>query len=97
MMGTRKRPKSPPPPRPPVVVVPPPRAIATDAPPRLRPGRYLSLKEAGAILQVSARVVRRLTLHGGLRAVRVGRGFRIHEDWLYRFMEDRAKTDGVHP
>jgi excisionase family DNA binding protein len=63
------------------------------APRRVSQWRYFTLKEAGGDLRVSPRVVRRMTLTDGLRAIRIGRKYLIREDWLNAYIERKMAED----
>jgi excisionase family DNA binding protein len=52
-------------------------------------GRFLTVSEAAARLQVSAKTIRRLIEHGDLPALRIGRLVRIPEENFERFLKGR--------
>jgi excisionase family DNA binding protein len=56
-------------------------------------GRFLTVSEAAARLQVSAKTIRRLIERGDLPALRIGRLVRIPEESFERFLKDR-RTNG---
>ena len=52
--------------------------------------RYLTPNDVAADLQVSSMTVYRLIHAGDLRAVRIGRSFRVAADDLEAFLEENA-------
>ena len=53
-------------------------------------GPFLTVAEVAAMLRVSNMTVYRLIKSGELPAVRVGKGYRIRESELQRFLEERS-------
>ncbi len=71
-------------------------ADATD-PTQVEPsvgGRFLTVAEVARQLRVSNMTVYRIIKSGHLGAVRVGRGYRIREDDLRRYLEQRYMDAG---
>ncbi|MGA2035990.1 MAG: helix-turn-helix domain-containing protein [Acidimicrobiales bacterium] len=56
--------------------------------------RYLTVREVANTLRVSNMTVYRLINSGGLRAVRVGKSFRLREDDVDRYLADRYTRAG---
>ena len=56
--------------------------------------RFLTVAEVADLLRVSSMTVYRLIEAGDLRALRVGKSFRINEDDLDRFLGDRYTETG---
>jgi len=56
--------------------------------------RYLTVREVANTLRVSNMTVYRLINSGGLRAVRVGKSFRLLEDDVNRYLADRYTQAG---
>ena len=56
--------------------------------------RYLTVREVADTLRVSNMTVYRLINSGGLRAVRVGKSFRLLEDDVNRYLADRYTRAG---
>jgi excisionase family DNA binding protein len=52
-------------------------------------GRFLSVREAAEILDVSPMDVYRLVSDGQLEAIRAGRAYRIPEEALRRYTDER--------
>lgn len=57
-------------------------------------GRFLTVAEVARQLRVSNMTVYRIIKSGHLAAVRVGRGYRIREDDLRRYLEQRYMDAG---
>ncbi|MGD0320634.1 MAG: helix-turn-helix domain-containing protein [Acidimicrobiales bacterium] len=56
--------------------------------------RYLTVREVASTLRVSSMTVYRLINSGDLRAVRVGKSFRLREDDVNRYLADRYTQAG---
>jgi excisionase family DNA binding protein len=56
--------------------------------------RYLTVREVADTLKVSNMTVYRLINSGGLRAVRVGKSFRLREDDVNRYLAERFTKAG---
>lgn len=56
--------------------------------------RYLTVREVAETLRVSNMTVYRLIDSGGLRAVRVGKSFRLREEDVNRYLADRYTRAG---
>jgi excisionase family DNA binding protein len=56
--------------------------------------RYLTVREVASTLRVSSMTVYRLINSGDLRAVRVGKSFRLREDDVNRYLADRYTQVG---
>jgi excisionase family DNA binding protein len=59
-----------------------------------REARFQTVSEVARILRVSKMTVYRLIRQGDLPAVRVGRGFRIRQDDVDRYLESRYTEAG---
>jgi excisionase family DNA binding protein len=59
-----------------------------------REARFQTVSEVAQILRVSKMTVYRLIRQGDLPAVRIGRGFRIREDDVHRYLESRYTEAG---
>ncbi|MDQ4143593.1 MAG: helix-turn-helix domain-containing protein [Actinomycetota bacterium] len=57
-------------------------------------GRFLTVAEVARTLRVSNMTVYRLVNSGQLPAVRVGRGYRIREDDVLKYLEERYMDTG---
>lgn len=57
-------------------------------------GRFLTVAEVAKRLRVSNMTVYRLVNSGQLAAVRVGRGYRIREDDVRKYLEERYMDTG---
>lgn len=57
-------------------------------------GRFLTVGEVARHLRVSNMTVYRLVKQGQLAAVRVGRGYRIREEDVRRYLEQRYMDAG---
>jgi excisionase family DNA binding protein len=57
-------------------------------------GRFFTPKEVADLLRVSSMTVYRLIQSGDLRAVRVGRAYRILEDDIDAYLTDRFTRAG---
>ena len=57
-------------------------------------GRFLTVGEVARHLRVSNMTVYRLVKSGQLSAVRIGRGYRIREDDVHRYLEQRYMDAG---
>lgn len=51
--------------------------------------RFMTASEVAAVLRVSSMTVYRLINAGQLPAVRIGKSFRVRQDELDRYLEDR--------
>lgn len=60
----------------------------------IKGARYLTVREVADALRVSNMTVYRLINSGGLRAVRVGKSFRLREDDVNRYLADRYTRAG---
>ena len=56
--------------------------------------RYLTVREVANTLRVSNMTVYRLINSGGLRAVRIGKSFRLREDDVNRYLAERYTQAG---
>ncbi len=56
--------------------------------------RFLTVAEVAAVLRVSTMTVYRLIKAGELRAVRVGRSYRLREDDVDGYLEQRYTEAG---
>ena len=56
--------------------------------------RFMTVGEVAAILRVSTMTVYRLINGGQLPAVRIGRSFRVREDELDRYLDERHTKAG---
>ena len=54
----------------------------------------MTVNEVAQVLRVSKMTVYRLNRQGDLPAVRIGRGFRIREDDVHRYLESRYTEAG---
>jgi excisionase family DNA binding protein len=54
----------------------------------------MTVSEVAQVLRVSKMTVYRLIRQGDLPAVRIGRGFRIREDDVYRYLDSRYTEAG---
>jgi excisionase family DNA binding protein len=54
----------------------------------------MTVSEVAQVLRVSKMTVYRLIRQGDLPAVRIGRGFRIREDDVHRYLESRYTEAG---
>jgi excisionase family DNA binding protein len=59
-----------------------------------REARFQTVSEVARVLRVSKMTVYRLIRQGDLPAVRIGRGFRIREDDMHRYLESRYTEAG---
>lgn len=57
-------------------------------------GSFLTVSEVARHLRVSNMTVYRLVKSGQLSAVRIGRGYRIREDDVHRYLEQRYMDAG---
>ena len=57
-------------------------------------GSFLTVGEVARHLRVSNMTVYRLVKSGQLSAVRIGRGYRIREDDVHRYLEQRYMDAG---
>lgn len=55
--------------------------------------RLLTVAEVANVIRVSRMTVYRLIRRGQLKAIRVGRNYRVREDDLGRYLEAQAVTD----
>jgi excisionase family DNA binding protein len=65
-----------------------------DASNSLMVGRFLTVAEVARTLRVSNMTVYRLVKAGDIPAVRVGRGYRLREDDVRRYLEQRYSDTG---
>ena len=63
-----------------------------DSPPVL--GRFMTVAEVARELRVSNMTVYRLVKAGQLRAVRVGRGYRLREEDVRKYLQQRYMDAG---
>ncbi len=56
--------------------------------------RFVTVNEVADLLRVSRMTVYRLIKQGDLPAVRVGRGFRVREDEVHRYLNGRYTEAG---
>jgi excisionase family DNA binding protein len=56
--------------------------------------RFVTVNEVAEALRVSRMTVYRLIKQGELPALRVGRGYRIHEEDVHRYLNDRFNEAG---
>jgi excisionase family DNA binding protein len=63
-----------------------------DSPPVM--GRFLTVAEVARQLRVSNMTVYRLVKSGQLRAVRVGRGYRLREEDVLKYLQQRYMDAG---
>lgn len=67
----------------------------SESDPRLNfTGSFLTVGEVARHLRVSNMTVYRLVKSGQLSAVRIGRGYRIREDDVHRYLEQRYMDAG---
>lgn len=69
-----------------------PSGISADAPRAL--GSFLTVAEVARQLRVSNMTVYRLIKAGDMPAVRIGRGYRLREDDVRRYLERRFMDAG---
>ncbi len=69
-------------------------SVGFDAPDVFEMGRLLTVSEVARQLRVSNMTVYRLIKAGHLAAVRVGRGYRIREDDIRRYLRQRYTDAG---
>lgn len=55
--------------------------------------RLLTVAEVANVIRVSRMTVYRLIRRGQLKAIRVGRNYRVREDDLSAYLESQAVTD----
>jgi excisionase family DNA binding protein len=73
----------------------PENAPQTDSAGELSPmGRFVTVAEVAKQLRVSNMTVYRLIKAGQMRAVRVGRGYRLQEDDVRRYLQQRYMDAG---
>lgn len=60
----------------------------------LSEARFATVHEVAALLRVSRMTVYRLIRQGDLPAVRVGRGYRIREEDVARYLQERFTAAG---
>jgi len=68
--------------------------IGTPSPDAAAVARFLTVTEVARRLRVSNMTVYRLVNSGQLPAVRVGRGYRIREDDVHRYLDERYMDAG---
>jgi excisionase family DNA binding protein len=59
-----------------------------------RETRFVTVTEVAELMRVSKMTVYRLIKQGDLPAVRIGRGFRIREEDVHRFLDSRYTEAG---
>ncbi|MGH2692722.1 MAG: helix-turn-helix domain-containing protein [Actinomycetota bacterium] len=59
-----------------------------------REAQFATVNEVAQLLRVSKMTVYRLINQGDLPAVRIGRGFRIREEDVHRYLESRYTEAG---
>ena len=59
-----------------------------------REARFVTVFEVAQLMRVSKMTVYRLIQHGDLPAVRVGRGYRIREEDVHRYLNSRYTEAG---
>jgi excisionase family DNA binding protein len=59
-----------------------------------REARFVTVNEVAQQMRVSKMTVYRLIRHGDLAAVRVGRGYRIREEDVHRYLDSRYTEAG---
>ncbi len=62
--------------------------------PLAQSGAFLTVAEVAAMMRVSTMTVYRLIKAGDIKAVRVGKSYRIREDDVDRFLADRYTEAG---
>jgi excisionase family DNA binding protein len=59
-----------------------------------REAQFVTVNEVAQLMRVSKMTVYRLIRHGDLPAVRVGRGYRIREEDVHRYLDARYTEAG---
>ncbi|MGH2712212.1 MAG: helix-turn-helix domain-containing protein [Actinomycetota bacterium] len=59
-----------------------------------REARFATVNEVAMLMRVSNMTVYRLVKQGDLPAVRIGRGYRIREEDVHRYLESRYTQAG---
>jgi excisionase family DNA binding protein len=59
-----------------------------------REARFITVNEVSQLLRVSKMTVYRLINQGDLPAVRIGRGYRLREEDVHRYLESRYTEAG---
>jgi excisionase family DNA binding protein len=59
-----------------------------------REAQFATVNEVAALMRVSKMTVYRLITQGDLPAVRIGRGYRIREEDVHRYLESRYTQAG---
>ena len=59
-----------------------------------REAQFSTVNEVAQLMRVSKMTVYRLINHGDLPAVRIGRGYRIREEDVHRYLESRYTEAG---
>jgi excisionase family DNA binding protein len=59
-----------------------------------REARFATVNEVAMLMRVSNMTVYRLIKQGDLPAVRIGRGYRIREEDVHRYLESRYTEAG---
>jgi excisionase family DNA binding protein len=59
-----------------------------------REAQFVTVIEVAQLMRVSKMTVYRLIRHGDLPAVRVGRGYRIREEDVHRYLDSRYTEAG---
>jgi excisionase family DNA binding protein len=73
----------------------PENAAPTDSEGAMSPiGRFLTVAEVAKQLRVSNMTVYRLIKAGQMRAVRIGRGYRLREEDVRRYLQQRYMDAG---
>jgi len=62
--------------------------------PLAQSGAFMTVAEVAAMMRVSTMTVYRLIKAGDIKAVRVGKSYRIREDDVDRFLADRYTEAG---
>lgn len=61
---------------------------------QFREAQYATVNEVASLMRVSKMTVYRLIQQGDLPAVRIGRGYRVLEDDVHRYLESRYTEAG---
>ncbi|HEX2026047.1 MAG TPA: helix-turn-helix domain-containing protein [Actinomycetota bacterium] len=59
-----------------------------------REARFITVNEVAQLLRVSKMTVYRLIRQGDLPAVRIGRGYRLREEDVHRYLDSRYTEAG---
>jgi excisionase family DNA binding protein len=68
-----------------------PRSVAQRS---FREARFVTVNEVAQLMRVSKMTVYRLINQGDLPAVRIGRGYRLREDDVHRYLDSRYTEAG---